>query len=108
SGGSDMQECSMSGVVPILATPFATDGRLDRGSLRRLVEFQVSAGVQGVATFGMASETFTLTSTERTQILADVVAEASGLPVVAGVGATAVEPAREQLLEVAEQGASTA
>lgn len=103
-----MDSQPMAGVIPVLATPFGPDGSLDRDSLRRLVEFQVSAGADGVATFGMASEAFALTGAERTQVLADVLAAAGDLPVVAGVGATALDPAREQLLEVAGQGAVAA
>ena len=44
------------GLIPVLATPFAAGGALDLDSLRRLVDFQVAAGVDGVAVFGFASE----------------------------------------------------
>ncbi|WP_159621305.1 dihydrodipicolinate synthase family protein [Ruania rhizosphaerae] len=103
-----MHSQSMAGVIPVLATPFHPDGSLDRRSLTRLVEFQVDSGAAGVATFGMASETFTLTATERRQILGDVVASAGELPIVAGVGATGLSQAREQLRDVADQGAHVA
>ncbi|AIJ25622.1 dihydrodipicolinate synthase family protein [Amycolatopsis methanolica] len=45
-----------TGLIPILATPFTADGELDLPSLRSLVEFQLSCGVEGLAVFGMASE----------------------------------------------------
>lgn len=88
---------TVQGLVPILATPFLPDGSLDRGSLRRLVEFQLTAGVDGVAVFGMASEGFALTAAERRTILADVTDVTGGrVPVVAGVNGTSTVTALEQ------------
>ena len=71
-----------TGLIPVLATPFHPSGELDLESLQRLVDFQVSSGVDGVAVFGFASEGFALTAAERAQILAS--SRAAGLPVVAG------------------------
>ncbi|MEO3926756.1 dihydrodipicolinate synthase family protein [Micromonosporaceae bacterium B7E4] len=96
------------GLIPVLATPFADDGELDLDSLRRLVEFQVATGVDGVAVFGFASEGFALSTTERARIL-DVVTNVVGphLPVVAGVAATGTAEAVEQARRAADHGAST-
>lgn len=95
-----------TGLIPVLATPFHPSGELDLESLRRLVDFQVTSGVDGLAVFGFASEGFTLTVSERVSIL-DVVTRA-GLPVVAGVGATAVREAVEQTRLAREHGATAA
>ncbi len=94
------------GLFPILATPFDSGGALDITSLRRLVEFQMSCGVAGVATFGLASEGFALTADERDSIL-DAIVEVTGrsLPLVAGVAATSTVTAVEQGLRTAERGA---
>ncbi|MBB5785652.1 dihydrodipicolinate synthase family protein [Jiangella mangrovi] len=97
---------TVHGLVPILATPFLPDGSLDRPGLRRLVEFQLTSGVDGVAVFGMASEGFALTLAERQVILSDVreiVADA--VPVVAGVNGTSSVTALEQAREAADGGA---
>ncbi|RRD04695.1 dihydrodipicolinate synthase family protein [Arachnia propionica] len=99
-----MESAGLDGVVPVLATPFSTGGDLDRASLRRLVEFEVAAGASGLAVFGMASETFVLTDEERIAILQDVV-DVAPLPVVAGISATGLAPARVQLTRYAELGA---
>ncbi|MFC5824101.1 dihydrodipicolinate synthase family protein [Nonomuraea insulae] len=97
---------TVQGLVPILATPFLPDGSLDRRSLRRLVEFQLGAGADGVAVFGMASEGFALTSAERRTILADVTDVTGGrLPVVAGVNGTSTVTALEQARQAADDGA---
>jgi 4-hydroxy-tetrahydrodipicolinate synthase len=94
------------GLVPILATPFDETGALDVTSLRRLVEFQLAAGVDGVATFGMASEGFALTTPERSTVLATI-AEVVGtqVPIVAGVNATSTHTAIEQALAARDGGA---
>ncbi|SDU57329.1 dihydrodipicolinate synthase family protein [Jiangella alkaliphila] len=97
---------SVHGLVPILATPFLPDGTLDRPGLRRLVEFQLTSGVDGVAVFGMASEGFALTLTERQLILRDVrEVVADAVPVVAGVNGTSSVTALEQAREAADGGA---
>ncbi|WP_234980830.1 dihydrodipicolinate synthase family protein [Agromyces cerinus] len=92
--------------MPILATPFDESGALDRPSLRRLVEFQLASGVDGVAVFGMASEGFALTAVERRTILSDVVEIVDGrIPVIAGVNGTSTATSIEQSLIAQEGGA---
>lgn len=96
----------LHGLMPILATPFDESGALDRASLRRLVEFQLASGVDGVAVFGMASEGFALTAAERRTILSDVVEVVAGrVPVVAGVNGTSTATSIEQSLIAQEGGA---
>lgn len=96
------------GLVPILATPFGTDGRLDTRSLERLVDFQLWCGVDGVATFGIASEGFALTAAERAEILRVITGRVpAGTAVVAGVSATSTATALEQA-ELAAQAGATA
>ena len=95
---------SIRGLMPILATPFDRTGTLDRPGLRRVVEFQLDAGVSAVAVFGMASEGYALTAEERAAILFDVRDVVAGaVPIVAGVNATSTVTAVEQA-RVAEAG----
>lgn len=102
------EQGTIRGLVPILATPFRHDGTLDLHSLHRLVEFEIDAGVDGVATFGMASEGFALTTAERVQILRAITDSVpSGMPVVAGVNATSVHIALEQAAIAVDGGAGT-
>lgn len=98
----------VQGLVPILATPFQPDGSLDLPGLRRLTEFQLASGVDGVAVLGMASEAFALTAAERrlvTSAVAEVVA--GQVPLVVGVAATSTVTAVEQTREAAAGGAGT-
>ncbi|MER7443827.1 dihydrodipicolinate synthase family protein [Micromonospora avicenniae] len=94
------------GLVPILATPFDHAGALDVPSLRRLVEFQLAAGADGLAVFGMASEGFALTATERATILAETRAVAGpDVPLVAGINGTSTATAVELALAARDGGA---
>jgi 2-keto-3-deoxy-L-arabinonate dehydratase len=101
---------ALSGLVPILATPFRSDGSLDLTGLARLVEHQVTGGADAVATFGMASEAFTLSAEERHMVLRTIVRTVRGisadLQVVAGVSATGISPAIEQAKAAVDGGAS--
>ncbi|MEU5876211.1 dihydrodipicolinate synthase family protein [Spirillospora sp. NPDC047279] len=97
---------TLSGLVPVLATPFTPDGGLDLPGLRRLVEFQLAAGADGVALFGMASEGFALTAGDRAEVLAAVRETVAGaVPIVAGVAATSTVTAVEQARTATDGGA---
>ena len=78
-----------SGTLPVLATPFTADGgAVDRASLRRLVDYAVDAGADGLVYPGVASEFNLLTVEERTAALETVTAAARGrLPVIVGASA---------------------
>ncbi len=96
----------IGGLMPILATPFTSDGGLDLDGLRALVEFQLASGVQAVAVFGMASEGFALTADERRSILSTVRDVTAGaVPIVAGVNGTSTATAIEQAREAERGGA---
>lgn len=98
----------LHGLMPILATPFDSTGALDRAGLRRLVEFELASGVDGVAVFGMASEGFALTTEERRTILDDVVQVVDGrVPVIAGVNGTSTATSIEQA-QLAQDGGADA
>jgi 2-keto-3-deoxy-L-arabinonate dehydratase len=97
---------TVHGLVPVLATPFTSDGELDLRSLRGLTEFQLAHGADGVAVGGMASEAFALTADERLRVLREVVDVVGGaLPVVSGVNATSTVTAVEQAREAVAGGA---
>ena len=101
-----MTDVNLSGLVPILATPFDEAGELDTTSLRTLTEFQLSSAVDGLAIFGMASEGFTLTSADRQTILREVRSVvADALPIVAGVASTSTATAVEQAIAAVDGGA---
>ena len=92
----------LSGVLPVLPTPFDASGRIDPPALRRIVGFAIGAGVQGVVFPGFASEVETLDTSERKTLLGVVVAEVVGRAAIIA-GASAATPA-----EVIEHGKSAA
>jgi 4-hydroxy-tetrahydrodipicolinate synthase len=96
----------LEGVIPIVATPFDDRGRVDVGGLRRVVDFLIGAGVQGIAALGVAGEIYALTDDERRAVARTVVAHAAGrVPVVVGASHNSGEAAAVLALEAADAGA---
>jgi len=82
-----MQTKTMRGVFPILITPFDEAGRIDEASLRRLVDFDIAAGVHGLGV-ALGSEIFKLSEAERDHVTRIVVDQVRGrVPVVINTGA---------------------
>ncbi|MDF2926777.1 MAG: hypothetical protein K0R57_5691 [Paenibacillaceae bacterium] len=101
-----MTQSKFAGVFPILATPFTDSGEVDESSLRELVRFQLAAGVDGIALFGMASEMYTLLEGERSLIAGIVAEEVNGrVPLVFGSGHTGIEGAVQLSKNAQNQGA---
>lgn len=77
----------MQGVFPILVTPFDEQGRIDEESLRRLIDFNISAGVHGLGV-ALGSEIFKLSEHERDVVTEIVVSQVrKRVPVVINTGA---------------------
>jgi 2-keto-3-deoxy-L-arabinonate dehydratase len=56
---------ALTGVLPIVATPFTPDGGLDLDSFDRLVEVLARGGCHGLTLFGIAGEYYKLSDEER-------------------------------------------
>ena len=70
-----------------LVTPFRKDGSLDLDALRRLVQFQLRAGIDFLVPCGTTGETPTLEHAEYLAVVRTVIQEGAGrVPVIAGVG----------------------
>lgn len=83
----------LHGVVPILLTPYDSQGRVDVESLRRLVEFNIAAGVHGLG-IALGSEIFKLTDDEREVVVSTIVDQAKGrVPIMMNTGAATPETA---------------
>ena len=86
-----MQADKITGVVPILVTPFEPDGRIDTASLKSLVEFNITAGVHGLGV-AIGSEVFKLNEAERSTVIRCVVDTARGrVPIVINTGASGTD-----------------
>ena len=84
----------LRGICPILPTPFDQENQVDVDSLGREGRFLLECGVDGIALFGNASESFALTQEEKEQI-ARVVVDETGrrVPLIFGAGGTSTETA---------------
>jgi 4-hydroxy-tetrahydrodipicolinate synthase len=79
----------ITGILPIVYTPFDAEGRIDEEDLERLVEHMIAAGTHGLAAVGGASECHKLTVEERRWLAEKTMAFARGrVPVIVGTSAT--------------------
>lgn len=77
---------AITGVFPVLPTPFDAAGAPDATGLATLVRYLLRSGVDGMTFPGVASEVATLSESERADLTALVIREVAGrMPVVAGV-----------------------
>ena len=102
-----MRARDVTGVWPVLATPFHPSGEPDEEGLRSIVRYAIRAGVDGVVYPGVASEFESLQPAERTRLV-DVVADAVGTQGALVVGGSASDlPTTEAAMRQAERvGAS--
>ena len=72
------------GVTPPLLTPFTPDERVDRASLKRLVNYTIDNGIHGIWAAGTTGEFATMRDTERVIAVETIVDAAAGrVPVIA-------------------------
>ena len=95
------------GIYTICPTPFHDDHSIDVQSIRSLTEFQIQAGVKGLAILGFLGELHKLSNAERKQVIQAYVAAAAGrVPVWTGVRALGIAGAVEQCQEAQALGAA--
>lgn len=98
---------SLTGVFPVLPTPFDAQGRPDADSLRRLAEYLIRCGVDGMTYPGVASEVGQLTPDERQALLDVVLSEVAGrVPVIAGVSSSDAATTIRLAAEASARGAA--
>lgn len=74
------------GSLPALVTPF-NNGTVDIDTLKKLVNWHIAQGSQGLVPVGTTGESPTLTHEEHDQVVEIVVKEAAGrIPIIAGAG----------------------
>ncbi|RDC65168.1 4-hydroxy-tetrahydrodipicolinate synthase [Adhaeribacter pallidiroseus] len=91
---------SLRGTGVALITPFTQDLAVDYESLRKLLHFNLEAGVNYLVVNGTTAESPTLTDTEKIDILTFVKEFTAGkVPVVFGIGGNSTQ----QVLEIIKQ-----
>ena len=104
----------LRGAFTALVTPFTPDGALDEAAFRRLVRWQILAGIDGLVPCGTTGESPTLSTDERERIIAatvEIVAERPSrdrIRVVAGTGTNDTAATIRATRRAAELGADAA
>jgi len=94
-----LKRYSVQGSWPALVTPFTEEEAVNLEVLRRLVDFHVEFGSNGVLLLGSTGEPILLTREERRSVVESAVDQANGrIPVMCGVSA----PSTRETIENAE------
>jgi len=97
----------IQGSIPAIVTPMYADGSLDLASLRKLVDWHVAEGSDGIVVVGTTGESPTVNFDEHCELIRTVVEQAAGrIPVIAGTGANSTAEAIELARFAKEAGAN--
>ncbi len=88
-----MASAGFSGSIVAIVSPFQ-DGKLDAPALKKLVEWHIAQGTQGIVPCGTTGESSTFTHEEQHQVIDTVVQTVAGrVPVIAGTGSNSTREA---------------
>ena len=91
------------GSIVALVTPFDEHDRIDYDALRRLIEFHIGAGTNGLVIAGTTGESATLDKGEHVELIRRAAAMVAGrIPVIAGTGSNSTRQTVNLSLEVAD------
>lgn len=86
----------ITGSIVAIVTPMHDDGSLDINGLRRLVDFHIEQGTDGIVIVGTTGESPTVNVEEHAELIKVTVEQAKGrVPVIAGTGANSTAEAIE-------------
>ncbi len=86
----------LTGSLVAIATPMFENGDLDFESLRKLVDWHIEQGTDGIVAVGTTGESPTVGVEEHLEIIRTVIEQAAGrVPVIAGTGANSTREAIE-------------
>ena len=96
------------GSIPALVTPFK-NGAVDYDTLKRLVEWHIEQGTNGLVPVGTTGESPTLSHEEHEEVVETVVKTAAGrIPVIAGAGSNNTDEAIRFMESARDVGADAA
>lgn len=96
------------GAITAIVTPFLENGDLDLGSLKKLVEFQIKNGIDGLVPCGSTGEAATLSDEEKKLVIKTMVEQVKKrVPVIAGAGSNDTKKA-VQLSKMAKEAGADA
>ncbi|MBI2752951.1 MAG: 4-hydroxy-tetrahydrodipicolinate synthase [Betaproteobacteria bacterium] len=98
----------ITGSMVAIVTPMHEDGRLDLARFRKLIDWHVSEGTDGIVVVGTTGESPTVDFDEHKELIRIAVEHAKGrIPVIAGTGGNSTAEAIE-LTESAKKAGATA
>lgn len=93
------------GSIVAIATPFK-NGKVDEATLRKLVEFQIKSGTNGIVPCGTTGESPTLNNEEHEHVIDICIQTAKGrIPIIAGTGSNSTAEAVALTEHAAKMGA---
>lgn len=97
------------GVATALVTPMLANGDVDEQALRRLVDFQIENGINGLVPVGTTGESATLSHPEHHHVMDVVADQAKGrVPLIVGAGSNSTREAISLTQHARAIGASAA
>jgi len=97
----------IQGSIPAILTPMNEDGSLDLPALRRLLDWHIAEGSDGVVVVGTTGESPTVDTDEHCTLIRTTVEHVAGrIPVIAGTGANSTSEAIELALCAKAAGAT--
>jgi 4-hydroxy-tetrahydrodipicolinate synthase len=97
---------TLQGTFTAIVTPFNTDGSIDYGALKDLINWQIASGVEGLVPVGTTGESPTLEMTEHLKVIeATIETAANRAIIIAGTGANSTAEALELTAEAKKLGA---
>lgn len=80
-----MKSFKLQGAITAIVTPFQTNGKVDIAALKKIVDFQIEGGVDGIVVCGSTGEAATLEVDEYELVVKTVIEKArKRVPVIAG------------------------
>lgn len=97
----------LQGSMVAIVTPMFDDGSLDLGALRRLIDWHIDAGTDGIVIVGTTGESPTVDVDEHCLLIKTTVEQVAGrVPVIAGTGANSTREAIELTQNAKDLGAN--
>ncbi len=96
----------LKGSLVAIVTPMLPNGALDLPGLRKLIDFHIAEGTDGIVIVGTTGESPTVDFEEHCQLIRATVEQVAGrIPVIAGTGANCTREAIELTQQAKEAGA---
>lgn len=96
----------LEGIWTPIPTPLTKSGKIDQDATRKLVDFHIEAGIDGILPLGTSGEFALLTKEDRNLLVETVVDQADGrVAVVAGVSDPAIENVLQLSADAKKAGA---